>query len=934
MDEVVFKKICQFLRNQTDMEAVFSTFWNKTKQFYPPGQSKTKLKAWLKAKIKENPESLEVVKSETGDPFGKLKLKEDAPSNDLPDTTWAEDVELTQKLIVFVDNQAKNGHLYASICNSKASIFPEKLQDKKNIKLWLTEHANLFKLVNDCNGGPFSVAVLQEARNVSNLGPLIAPVSVPAPKNAKRSSKATPQKAKDETGSVDLLKLADEIVLRVSEKISKEGETIPLESLFAAKDVITPLTTEEALMNFLAAFPSKFEVIELGGLGKWVHLKGSDNAIANVTSFIFQNGGTVPFGNLVKQSANLVGETVNSPAALSTWLNSNADVFEVITKPDDPKPWQVKVHIPSPPRFCHNYVTQGQCPRKKCQFLHICKAFVCQRPHDNAECKLSHDIRDEHNKVIIDKMGALSKETDAVVVNVLLKSFFPRVCSDYNKNVLCPRGDNCHFLHICGNYVLNQCGNPVCPLSHNLDHLHNINILKKYAMLPSQKLSHDIVKANIAYAQVTKLHPGQSAGLGITRPQSGHVTMVAKTSGHTVEKKKRQRHRPRHRGRKSSQASSTVDGSDSEETDSSTDHWESASNASSSRPNAARPSLSLHNLQKSELAVPLSGFQKVDSWMHPGEIGSENSIKEQDVRRERSDSTSSSEVSVVSAQSSLISSQSVTWQDDEQKKIFVSILENYKGDAPFSKISKELFKGVAVDTVKWFQNHPQKFILHRNGQGKVDSVSAFSPRARLCLDYNGKRGCGKPKCGFLHICRYHIEGHCPKGKTCNLNHNLGCDEVTQAVKRMGLQDLTRRQLSSLIQVSVPMVCDFHNQGGCNRNENCPKLHVCKAFAQGRRFCRAKPCRFGHEQALRRGHATKILKMYKLYGKQPNYKYIKKMIFVFDKRRQSNEHGERRDAAERNVMMQYEEPKAPRQLMDIDLTQVVDPPGNSLSFLKT
>ncbi len=69
--------------------------------------------------------------------------------------------------------------------------------------------------------------------------------------------------------------------------------------------------------------------------------------------------------------------------------------------------------------------------------------------------------------MIADKMGALSKESDDVVVNVLLKSYFPRVCSDYNKSGVCPRGDKCHFLHVCGNYVLNQCGIS-CPLSHNI----------------------------------------------------------------------------------------------------------------------------------------------------------------------------------------------------------------------------------------------------------------------------------------------------------------------------------------------------------------------------------------------------------------------------------------------------------------------------------
>ena len=929
MDEAVLKKVCKFLKKQKDSEAVFQTFWEGTKDLYPSDLSKTKVKAWLK----EHPERFEIIKSETGNPFGKIKLKVEKSDVVLPSTTEAEDVQIAQKLIECIDNRDENGYLFAIICKNKAGIFPEKLQDKKHIRKWITQHEKWFKVVYEANGGLHSVEVMNKARHLKNREPAV-------------KHRARQPKPKEGNESADLLKLADNIVLRVSEKISKEGETIPFENLFAAKEVISPLCTEEALMNFLAAFPSKFEVIELGGLGKWVHLKGTNDAISKVTSFIFQNGGTVPFGNLVKQSGALIGGTVDSSDALLTWLNSNVDIFEVITKPGDTKPWQVKVHVRSPPRFCHNYVTQGQCPRKKCQFLHICKAFVCQRPHNIAECPLSHNIRDEHNKVIIDKMGALSKETDEVVVNVLFKSFFPRVCSEYNKNALCPRGDNCHFLHVCGDYILNQCGKTVCLLSHNLvDNLHNINVLKKYALLPSQKLSDDIVKANIAFAQVAKPHASQSVEIGMTKPQPDHISTkkAAKASaGSTGEKKKRTRRRPRHRGRKSSQASSAVDDSGSEETDSSDADQDNASNVSSSC-HYAPPSLSLHNIQMGDLATPLTGYQKVGNWIgNPYGIGTGNSEKSFNPTesRKRSDSTSSSEVSVVSAQSSIISTQSTTWQDDEQKRIFMTILKEYNGDAPFNKISKEFFKGAVVEALKWFQSQPHKFILHRNGQGKVDTVSAFSVRARICLDYNGTRSCSKPDCGFLHICRYYVEGHCPKGKACNLNHSLGSHEVSQAVKRMGLQELPLDQLLTLIRASVPAVCHFYNQERCNRNEFCPRLHVCKEYAKGRRFCQAKPCKFGHEQALKQDAATKILKMYKLYGKKPNYKYIKKMIFVFDTRRQSSEqqqhrvegHGphevEERSAGRRHDTrgpdaLQRATPGSPRNLMDIDFTQIVD-----------
>ncbi len=149
MEETVLKKVCKFLKKQENNEAVFHTFWEGTKEFYPSDLSKSKVRAWLK----QHPERFELIKSETGNPFGKIKLKVEASNYVLPATTKAEDIEIAQKMIESIDNREENGHLFAIICKNKAGIFPEKLQDKKHIRKWLTEHENWFRLVNDASGG-------------------------------------------------------------------------------------------------------------------------------------------------------------------------------------------------------------------------------------------------------------------------------------------------------------------------------------------------------------------------------------------------------------------------------------------------------------------------------------------------------------------------------------------------------------------------------------------------------------------------------------------------------------------------------------------------------------------------------------------------------------------------------------------------------------
>ena len=936
MDDTVLKNVCKFLRKQKNNEAIFQAFWEGTKELYPSDLSKTKVKAWLK----EHPERFEIIKGDNGNPFGKIKLKVEDSSSDLPATTKAEDIEIAQKLIESIDNKGENGHLYAIICKNKSQIFPEKLQDKKHIRKWVAKHENWFQIVNDSAGGLHSLVVLGKARHLKTSAQLPHAMSTKATKKASQNM-PTPRKAKEESKSDDLLKLADDILLRISEKIAKEGGIFPFESLYKAKNVIGPLGDEKQLRFFLEHFPQKFEIINVSGIGEWVQLKdpnndgpiassvhdssSSNDPISKVINFIFENGGTVPFENLLKDARNLIGERFIGPEALSAWLNSNVKTFEVVTKPDNVnKPWQVKVKLGVTPRFCQNYISTGQCPRKRCQFLHICKAFICQPLHANQACNLSHNIRDTHNKTIVDKMGALGKERNEMVVNVLRKSYFPRVCSNYNKGG-CPRGDNCHFLHVCGNYILNQCESKSCSLSHNVvDCLHNINLLKKYELLPSQKLSIELVKANIAFAQVTKPQSGQGAGI-MTQPKGGDLKDDVDNIKDEGKKKRHRTHGGRTR-RKSSQASSNVDTASIDETYSSGEEDDDTSS-----PNT--PSwLSFANIQKSNLASSLSGQKKVESWMGiPGfssskpaagrNVGWKTSTDIPD-SDDQSDS-SSSYGSHASYQSSISSSQSSVWLDDSVKKVFIMILDKYNGEASFKDISKEseLF-GHGVDVVKWFESHQQKFILHRNGQGKIDSVSAFSQKARICLDYGGKRGCVKAKCGYLHICRSHIESHCPKGKACPLNHNLNSDQVTQAVKRMGLENLSSKQLAVLIRVSLPSVCNFYNNKHCNRGAFCPNLHVCKGFVKGRRFCKDQHCSFGHEQALKQGPAVKILKMYKLYGQKPNFKYIRKMIFEPRKQsigRQQSVGGEPSKAEIENK---------PKPLMEIDVpaTQKIDNQG--------
>ncbi len=121
MDETVLKKVCKFLKKQENNEAVFHTFWEGTKEFYPSDLSKSKVRAWLK----QHPERFELIKSETGNPFGKIKLKVEASNYVLPATTKAEDIEIAQKMIESIDNREEMAICLRLFVKIKLVYFPK-----------------------------------------------------------------------------------------------------------------------------------------------------------------------------------------------------------------------------------------------------------------------------------------------------------------------------------------------------------------------------------------------------------------------------------------------------------------------------------------------------------------------------------------------------------------------------------------------------------------------------------------------------------------------------------------------------------------------------------------------------------------------------------------------------------------------------------------
>ncbi|NXG20478.1 PAR12 polymerase, partial [Grallaria varia] len=145
---------------------------------------------------------------------------------------------------------------------------------------------------------------------------------------------------------------------------------------------------------------------------------------------------------------------------------------------------------------------------------------------------------------------------------------------------------------------------------------------------------------------------------------------------------------------------------------------------------------------------------------------------------------------------------------------------------------------------------PRRFtVVQRPGEaGAASEVSvavATSP-VRLCQEY----GAGCPgRCGRLHLCKYHLKGHCRNQGSrneCRFAHDFYSDHNLHVLKLYGLEILNTDELCQLLLQNdsslLPEVCLHYNKGdgphgSCTFKTLCTKLHVCQYFLRGQ-------CRFG------------------------------------------------------------------------------------------
>ncbi len=120
-------------------------------------------------------------------------------------------------------------------------------------------------------------------------------------------------------------------------------------------------------------------------------------------------------------------------------------------------------------------------------------------------------------------------------------------------------------------------------------------------------------------------------------------------------------------------------------------------------------------------------------------------------------------------------------------------------------------------------------------------------RLDLCFGYTKTSGCDKgQRCGYLHLCRAFVAGHCSRGGNCKFSHNVAEKQNNKVLNDLGIpKSISEEHVLILIQNSLPRVCEDHNSVmGC-KDKNCLKFHVCSSFVKRACSRAAHECVYGH-----------------------------------------------------------------------------------------
>ncbi|XP_071945737.1 protein mono-ADP-ribosyltransferase PARP12-like [Antedon mediterranea] len=132
--------------------------------------------------------------------------------------------------------------------------------------------------------------------------------------------------------------------------------------------------------------------------------------------------------------------------------------------------------------------TTGMCKLGfDCSKIHICTFFVNGECSKGNKCHFPHDLTTPGNTAFVRKHGLEAVEMKDIFSQTHFKEgLVLTICSYYNSENGCRKGNDCNFLHICRNYIVTKCPKS-CEYNHNVFKTNCIRVLKTYDICVDQR---------------------------------------------------------------------------------------------------------------------------------------------------------------------------------------------------------------------------------------------------------------------------------------------------------------------------------------------------------------------------------------------------------------------------------------------------------------
>ena len=224
---------------------------------------------------------------------------------------------------------------------------------------------------------------------------------------------------------------------------------------------------------------------------------GLQDALEELIEVFLEDGGELELGRAILKLSSGNRRYVSSFGA-SEFVNRFPQLFTLSRQGKSKSKVTVKLDVPL--EFCPQAGEKGGCVTKGCESLHLCPFFIKESCKFGANCKRSHNYRDEHTVSVLGRFRLgflLNRDSSTLILQKILKHIegeseiqraaanrsVPDICIFYNKASTCKKGDNCPCLHVCEHFIDGDCKfGESCKREHDFSDLHNKTVLEEYDM--------------------------------------------------------------------------------------------------------------------------------------------------------------------------------------------------------------------------------------------------------------------------------------------------------------------------------------------------------------------------------------------------------------------------------------------------------------------